>query len=58
MKNLISCMIDKVGKKRITIKEIFEHPWMKKYFQNKVSNKSKSAGINGDHFFFTSYKEV
>ena len=24
-------MIDKAGKKRITIKEIFEHPWVKKF---------------------------
>ena len=48
MKNLISCMIDKVGKKRITIKEIFEHPWVKK-FEYKIYG-SISTEVNNYNY--------
>jgi Ca2+-binding EF-hand superfamily protein len=56
--DFVDKLLQKDPNDRMNMDALFEHPWMKKYFQNKVSNKSKSAGINGDHFFFTSYKEV
>ena len=57
--DFVDKLLQKDPKDRMTMNELFEHPWMKKYFKTKVQNKAKSASITEfDHLFFTSYKEV
>ena len=56
--DFVDQLLQKDPNNRMNMNELFEHPWMKKYFKNKISNKSKSTSINTDHFFFTSYKEI
>ena len=48
MKSLILSMIEKKGKKRISIKEIFEHPWVKK-FEYKIYG-SISTEVNNYNY--------
>ena len=45
MKSLILKMIEKKGKKRISIKEIFEHPWVKK-FEYKMYGSLSNENVN------------
>ena len=48
MKSLILSMIEKKGKKRISIKEIFEHPWVKK-FEYKMYGNVTNENINNNN---------
>jgi hypothetical protein len=38
--------------------ELFEHPWMKKYFKHNNTKPKSNSVTQFDHLFFTSFKEV
>ena len=54
-KNFVEGLLQKKPEKRFTIKEILEHPWIKK--MDKVPEKRKDNKSESKFFFYTSKKE-
>ena len=56
--DFVDKLLQKDPDKRMKMTELFQHPWMQKYFKiNHVKSKSNSV-TQFDHLFFTSYKEI
>ena len=56
--DFVDKLLQKDPDKRMKMTELFQHPWMQKYFKiNQVKSKSNSV-TQFDHLFFTSFKEV
>ena len=55
--DFIKRLLEKDQNKRMTIKELLEHKWIKKYDENKLSEKRKSVdGDKKDFEFYSSFK--
>ena len=54
-KNFVEGLLQKKPEKRFTIKEILEHPWIKK--MDKVPEKRKDNKSESKFGFYTSKKE-
>ena len=58
-KDFIKRLLEKDQNKRMTIKQVLEHKWIKMYDENKLTEKRKSnAGGEKDFEFYSSTKEV
>ena len=57
--DFIKRLLDKDQNKRMTIKEVLEHKWIKMYDENKLSEKRQSIGGGEKDFeLYSSYKDV
>lgn len=58
--DLLKKMLEKDPKKRITINEIYNHPWIKKYSGNKKAplNEHKNKQVNNNLKNLTQYTAI
>ena len=57
--DFIKRLLEKDQKKRITIKEVLQHKWIRKYDINKYSEKRKSNEAGEKDFeFYSSIKKI
>ena len=43
-------LLQKKPEKRLSIKELLKHEWLKKYFESKVESRDKSMDLTGNAF--------
>ena len=56
--DFIKRLLDKDQNKRMTIKEVLEHKWIKMYDEGKVTEKRKSIGGGEKDFeYYSTFKE-
>ena len=46
----IQDLLQKKPEKRLNIKELLKHEWIKKYFGSKVESRNKSLDLTGNAF--------
>ena len=56
--DFVDKLLQKDPDKRMKMTELFEHPWMKKYFKHNNTKPKSNSVTQFDHLFFTSFKEV
>ena len=56
--DFVDKLLQKDPDKRMKMTELFEHPWMKKYFKHNNTKPKSNSVPQIDHLFFTSFKEV
>ena len=57
--DFIKRLLDKDQNKRMTIREVLEHKWIKMYDENKLSEKRKSVGGGEKDFeLYSSFKDI
>ena len=56
--DFVDKLLQKDPDKRMKMTELFEHPWMKKYFKHNNTKPKSNSVTQFDHLFFTSYKEI
>ena len=57
-KDFVDKLLQKEPEDRMKIQEIFEHPWMKKFYKKKDSKHKSSSAKDIDYLLFNSFKDI